>query len=263
LIETAPSLEGIADISLPTDLYFGIGLCSRKGLSQGLPVDILAMMLTAEQLSERKTILVADTHAEGSEFDPQDIDRIAGERKDALEKACDRLDLSGWEIVRASEVGRRDDYVQILQSIDEQGHYMRHELADMAWFCRKGAALKLGWFMKGSRRDETCFDSAFRKEFPDERMSFAYTTAGRTFDPKRPKAPPYICTDRTARLLLTPEEDVGLKLAGARERFGELGVKTYMKFLKNLTRTYTNVVGYTGRGPVEEKVQVIIERCCR
>jgi len=46
LVETRLSLAGVSEIPKVTALYFGVGLCNRKILSVGLPIDVLSMVHT-------------------------------------------------------------------------------------------------------------------------------------------------------------------------------------------------------------------------
>ena len=89
------------------------------------------------------------------------------------------------------------------------------------------------------------------------------TLLQRKCDQQKPKSAPYFCGDPSARIIISPEEDVEAKIAQAREKFGDKGVKCCTNHMKRLVRLYDMVVGPTERGPVEQKVQQIVERCSR
>ena len=80
LVETRPSLAGISNITGVNALYFGVGLCNGVPmLSAGLPVDVLSMILSGEQIDVPKHIVVADTHTITNGFGAHSDDRLAGQ----------------------------------------------------------------------------------------------------------------------------------------------------------------------------------------
>ena len=107
LIETNKSLDGLSDIVLPTSLYFGIGLCNggaQTQLSQGVPIDILSMVLVGEILAEKKYILIADEHAKTNGFSENEVLDLASRYRETINKAIQNMGLCGWEVVLASEI---------------------------------------------------------------------------------------------------------------------------------------------------------------
>ena len=102
LIDTHPSLGGISNLSEVDALYFGIGLCNGiPMLSTGLPVDVLSMILTSEQIDAEKHILIADTHAITNGFDAYSVVRLAGQYQETLQRAIENMSFSRWQVVRA------------------------------------------------------------------------------------------------------------------------------------------------------------------
>ena len=119
LVETKPSLAGISEISEVNALYFGVGLCNGiPMLSAGLPVDVLSMILSGEQLNVPKHILVADTHAITNGFDSQSVDRLAAQYREVLQRAVENLGFSGWKVTRASEIDKTPTYGDLLRTIE-------------------------------------------------------------------------------------------------------------------------------------------------
>ena len=264
LIAREPSIEGTKDLEIPTSLYFGIGLCNRHSVSQGLPIDVLSIVLMSERVGTDKCILIADTHAKSNGFDWQEIDRVAKQNQETLYRVCENLALPRWGIVTASSIDQAREYQEILNSINEENEYVRRELADIEWFRQnKGTRLKAGWSLNGNRdSSETFFDKKYKELFSDE-MSFLYLEPGRTFDPKKPKSIPYFCEDTEARIVLDRAENIEEKFRRAKDCFGEQGVRTYQKFLNHLVRLYDSVIEPTERGPTEYRVQQIVERCLK
>src|SRR3989344_288349 len=262
LMEIELSLQGFTLPTAPQALYFGVGLCNGcQTLTTGLPVDILSMVLAAERLAPEKHILIADTHALTDGFAAASVDKAAGEQRETLQRAVDNLSLSGWSVVRASDIDHLASYTALVQQVSAPHEYIRRELADMIWFQQeKGIDLKLGWALNGSRNsDEAAFDRRFREQFGDA-LSFVYTVPGRTFNPGKIRAAPYFCDDPEARILLRAGEDVAAKAASARERFGSHATRAYENFLNAVVRLYDKTVGQTERGPLAERLQQVIGR---
>jgi hypothetical protein len=265
LVETKPSLAGISQIPEVHALYFGVGLCNGVPmLSAGLPVDVLSMILSGEQLDVPKHILVADTHAITNGFDAQSVDHLAGSYQEMLQRTVENLGFSGWQVVRASEIDQTPTYRDLLRTIEASHDYIRRELADMRWFNQAhDVNLKVGWALNGSKNsDETSFDQEFQRQF-DDPLGFIYVMPGRTFDPKRIRSAPYFCTNPEERILLQADENVGNKIASAQEKFGQQATRPYEKFLSHVIRLYNKTVERTERGPITGRIQQVIDRCTR
>ncbi len=265
LVETKPSLAGISEISEVNALYFGVGLCNGiPMLSAGLPVDVLSMILSGEQLNVPKHILVADTHAITNGFDSQSVDRLAAQYREVLQRAVENLGFSGWKVTRASEIDKTPTYGDLLRTIEASHDYIKRQLADMRWFNQEhDVNLKVGWALNGSKNsDETSFDQEFQRQF-DDPLGFIYVMPGRTFDPKRLRSAPYFCTNPEERILLQADENVTRKLASAQEQFGPQATRTYEKFLSQVIRIYDKTVERTERGPIADRLLQVIDRCTR
>ncbi|MDO8642945.1 MAG: hypothetical protein Q7R76_05200 [Candidatus Woesearchaeota archaeon] len=265
LVETQPSLAGMSDIPEAHTLYFGVGLCNGVPLlSAGLPIDILSMVLSGEQLDVPKHILVADTHAISNGFDAHSVDELAGRYQETLQRAIENMGFSGWHIARASEIDQAPTYRDILRTIEAPHDYMRRELTDMRWFNQEQQVnLKVGWALNGSKNsDERSFDKEFQRRF-DDLIGFIYVTPGRTFDPKRLRAAPYFCTNLGERVMLQPDENAANKIASAHEQFGEQATQPYEKFLNQVIRLYDKTVEKTERGPLASRLQQVLDRCTK
>jgi len=258
-------LGGISNLSEVDALYFGIGLCNGiPMLSTGLPVDVLSMILTSEQIDAEKHILIADTHAITNGFDAYSVVRLAGQYQETLQRAIENMSFSRWQVVRASEIDQSQAYMDILRTIEASHDYIKRELADMHWFNHEhGVNLKVGWALNGSKNsDETAFDAEFQRQF-GELLSFIYVVPGRTFDPKRLRSAPYFCTNPEERILLNAGENVANKIASAQERFGEQATRPYEKFLSLIIRTYNKTIEPAEGESLAERLQYIIDRCTK
>jgi hypothetical protein len=269
LIKKEPTRMGTKNLdSVPADLLFGVGLCSLRNLTQGLPVDTLSMILISEQLGANKYVIVSDSHAKTNGFDPHEVDEVAQEQLQRLQRALKNLDLKNWQITLASEIEGTSDYRQILDATPElldiepaKRQYVRMELTDIAWFRQnRSTKLKIGWF-KNDGLDEYFFDRRFIEIFPNSTMSFLYVVPGRSFDHKRQNPPPYACFDVKNRILIDRDENVAEKIDFARTHTKEESFNSYMKFLQRLVRLYDRVVGPTDRTPLRYRVQQIVDRC--
>ena len=266
MIEKLYSFDGTMNLALPSNLYFGIGLCNRDKLTDGLPIDILEMILVGERLGGDKHILIADSHAKTNGFSKYDIDRIANEEKEILMRVCENLGFSRWNVLLVSEIDGTNDYRCFADSVNENNDYVRRELADMEWFRQHmDVVLKLGWVIGGSRNsDELSFDRKYMEWFLYP-MSFMYLESGKTFDRKKPKAPPYFSENSENRIILQNGEKVASKVYDAKRRFGEKEqtIRGYLNFLKDIARLYEKVCGAMDKGPVEYRVQQILDRCLK
>lgn len=269
LIAKEASLEGVYSWSPPSALYFGVGLCNGLPfLTQGLPIDVLSMILISGVVADRKYVLIADSHARVNGFDEAVVQQRTQQYKELIEKTLLNLGLEGWSIVLASEIERQGNYQHALSFFSEFPNYEQRELADMLWFQQEhSVSLKVGWALSGTRRrDEVFFDKVYKNHIAgfkadNANLSFLYVISGKTFDPLKPHCAPYFCPNRNARILLEKDENVASKVARAKCTFGESSVKEYMNYLKAVVRLYETVIEPIERGPTETKLQQIIERC--
>lgn len=208
-------------------LYFGTGLCTTKEMSEGIPVDFLGLVASAEVI--RRTCgfgkiiqLIADSHAKTNQFvGDEEVDRLAREFREISLRVARNLGLSeNYEVLLASEIDSSQEYKEIFSEIPAEGfhEYTRKQWTDMEYLARKyNTSLKLSWKMplrKGQlhRSDETFFDEGFKKRF-QRQYSFIYNRAALTFDPSRLNVCPYTSAQGEKRLLLKSDQDAEAKLA--------------------------------------------------
>lgn len=241
--------------------WFGIGI-SNGSPSRGLPVDVLVMVLAQEMVrrtlgQRRSRILVADTNAVRSGFDELAVRRVAANVERTISAITERWGFP-VEVFRASTHARHHEIAELARTVatsdDTNNPYVAEQLAQMELMRREGAAIKLGWTLSSSAHDEAFFDTRFAQTFPVA-PSFVYTIGGRTLDPRRPRACPYLCDDPATRLLLHRGEDVRAKLA-------EDGPATrgYRRLLGKIARAHARLVGGLDPRRPEDTVQAIIDR---
>ena len=241
--------------SYPPNVYMGVGLCNQHTLTRGLPIDVLAMILTAHNIGGRKYLLLADAHAHTNGFNASDIEETAATIEQALRNAISGM--TGWTILRSTQIAQDPTYNAILSTIEQPHEYMRLQTADAIWFNRhRNVNLKLGWRLSGSRNsDELSFDRSVN--LPG--FGFVYVECGKTFDPKVPRAPPYFCHDPNSRILLDKSEEPARKIQRAIETYGQDACQPYLNFLKRLVRLYEKAICPLPAGPVQQKLSMILE----
>jgi len=266
LIETKESIEGTKHLTKTNAVYFGVGLCNGSGIiSEGLPLDILSMLMVAEKIAAEKYILIADTHALSNGINQSLVEEKCILYKRTLLKTIDNLQLQGWQIITATEMNQQSEYGVLFERISckyrNSNEYVAREIADIFWFNQeRNVTVKLGWSLNGSKNtDEKMFDALFTVE--EKNLSFVYVTSGKTFDPGKLRAAPYFCSDSNARILLSAEEDVYEKRRIAEQKFGREAMKTYDNYLYLVARTFEKTFFALERGALENKLQQIINRC--
>lgn len=222
------SEAGLASLrERPGAVYMGIGLCTRHRMAEGLPVDVLGMLLPAERLraatgAEQLVVLIADAHARASGFDPSEVATRANCVERALLRVKVARGLDRLVLIRASALHADPGYQAALGRVerragDEGNTYMHRQTADVAYLDEAlGGILKLGWTVDvdgvgGGYRDEVAFDRLV-ESWSGRRPAFAYVRCGRALDDRRPKVSPYVGVDRGRRIYLHPGESVRDKL---------------------------------------------------
>lgn len=277
LIEAEPSLQ-LLDLSI-TDteggsIYYGTGLTTPREISVGLPFDVLGMMLIAEKLRQAGEFdevyhHIADTHAKTNDWiSPKAVDERARLTIETLEQAKHNLHLDHFHPVLSSSFDTTPEYAAMVESFSasEEHEYVRREMADMEWYrTMHGVKLKLGWIIQAKETDMGFDERRFDREylrFKGRVMSFIYTKPGRTFNPSRPKASPYIKIEDEGRLLLSPDEVVTDTLEKAVDAAnGDKHLGGARKHLESIVRLYESLYGNLGKISLEEKLQQIINVC--
>jgi hypothetical protein len=241
--------------------WFGVGV-SNGAPSRGLPVDVLVMVLAQEMVrralgQRRSRILVADTNALRSGFDELAVRRVAASVERTLAAIVRQWNFP-VDVFRASTHLRQreiDELARVLEASPETSNpYVAEQLAQMEVMRREGASIKLGWTLSSSTYDEAYFDARFARAFPVA-PAFVYTIGGRTLDPRKPRACPYLCDDPSARVLLERGEDVQSKLS-----VDGPAARGYRRLLGKIARAHARLVGGLDPRRPEETVQAIIDR---
>ncbi len=211
------------DIQIPQDgrlnLFMGIGLWSVKdGLSKGLPVDIMQMLLTAAimrlQIKEahpekpsKVILLIADSMAVQEGAEKEKVSQLILLYKKSLEPLLELLKLKNdVEILLSSDLANSSDYEASLASVEEspllttlrtedKAHYayMRTQIA-ITYYMHKyrQVGIKIGWICTDSSKllkvhltphylkqwDELKFDRWCEIVCQDSTMQYLYAKAG-------------------------------------------------------------------------------------
>lgn len=275
LIETTPSAAALRRATAPRrpkTVMLGIGLCKRDRLSEGLPLDVLGVLLPAEQVRRalRATslvVIVADAHAVDAGADARVVALRAADVARKLRRVARVCGLSALKVTRASALQSYRGYRRALAEVDERCErrdnvYVRRQLADVAFMNRAlGGVVKVGWTIARSlsqrhHGDEVFFDSRFRELISDE-VPFVYCKPGRTLRDARPKAPPYVAVDATARVMLASDENPAQKLRIATGKASAQTVRGVRNHLKAITRLYSEMVQPLS-GKLEDRVEVML-----
>lgn len=246
-------------------LFYGTGLCNGDRLTVGVPFDLLAMVLVAEQLRlalklSRVIHHIADTHALCNfPGDKLGVAAKAVEFQEVMEKTIAKFGLRHFSIVRASSFADSSDYSALMKQVggpkDEE--YAQRELADMLWYQKNHkVVVKLGWAAKNWRHDERWYDDKFVGRF-GKTLSFIYTHPGRTFTEKKV---PYIATTEEDRIFLRAGEQVQAKFDLAASKTRKDVMSGAMSYFAAICRLYERLVAPLDKGPVPQKVQQIINR---
>lgn len=274
LIETEPSLQMLGESLNSQDdreksIYYGTGIATPEALSIGLPFDILGIAFLNEKIRRGAGFHkvyhhVADTHAKTNVWaKTEEVDKKGKEVQASLTKVFKNLGLDSFEVILSSSFDQEADYEQLLEEFEssDKHDYVKHEMADMEWYRKeKNVVLKTGWIIQAKETrigsDERLFDREYRKFKGDDSMSFIYVKAGRTLDPGRPKASPYIQIPGENRLLLKKDENVKEKFEMARDK-----TPSTINHIEKIVQLYEELFGSLGDLTIEEKVETILSVC--
>lgn len=203
----------------PLNIFMGIGLWSIKnGLSTGLPVDVMQMLLSAALMrsrileanpgrSSKVIILIADSMAIREGAEEEKVSLLVRIYKKSLETLLDLLnEKESSEIVLSSELENSSVYHEVLQSIEnsqilkqlkeeDEAHYayIRTQAAMTRYMnIHEQVGVKVGWiFAESSQQlqsrapaqclkpwDELKFDRWCEEIYQDPTMQYLYTKAG-------------------------------------------------------------------------------------
>ena len=250
-------------------LFFGVGLCTAKQPAVAVPFDILSFFFVAERLKRffalsEVIVFIADAHAQTNRFMTPEI--ISDSRRNILEtfnRIIHNFSFPNFEILLASEITQLESFQSILSTLPSlENQYLRQELADVVWLTQnKNLSIKLGWTIDNSTQptghDERFFDTQLLsiQKIP---VSFMFTRAGRTFDPNKPKASPYISVRDDHRLLIKPQEDVPQKFHEAETRWGVSSCNGVRGHFADIVRLFEKLFIKLPLMTLEQKIQFIL-----
>jgi len=201
------------------NIFMGIGLWSvRNGLSEGLPVDVMQMLLSAAIMrsqiieanqgqSSKIILLIADSMAIREGADKEKTDQIIQIYKKSLEPLLYLLNIKeSSEIILSSELESSGAYREVLESVEnspilkqlkeeDKIHYayIRTQTAITRYMNTHGqAGIKVGWICAESSKqlhgrataqslkqwDELKFDRWCEEICEDSKIQYLYAKAG-------------------------------------------------------------------------------------
>ncbi len=271
LIRTHPSVVGGSCLDEPRLVFVGIGLCGRHGLSVGPPLDVLGLLLTAHRAARLVhaplLILVADAHAEDAGARSLRVQARTAEWRGVLDRFA-RLSPGVRVVVQrahalhaeAGHAAARADAAALCPP--DASDYCRLQVADLLHLQRtRGPLLKVGWSLADhvawGRFDEMAFDWPLRRR-AHPGLGFWYTRPGRTFDPRRPRAIPYVAASETARVLLRDHVDPAAQLAAHRHA-PPLVLAGVRRHLKAIARLWSEEIAPL-QGPLEARLPALYDQ---
>lgn len=200
-------------------LYLGLGLAGRA-LSEGLPLDVLALVALTEILrrksdSQVATILIADTNAVAAGYPEVLVQALAQRYLEQIQALCQSLNAA-IEVTLASQWELLASPVTLPRAAMKTAPYVRVQLEQMKALFAHGYRIKVGWRMPGAKRDEGHFDQLYREQLEDpktpQRLQTVYGLAGRTFSDTHPRACPYVAYAGQERILISDPTGVREKV---------------------------------------------------
>lgn len=253
-------------------VFAGIGLVSGSHVSCALPLDVMGLLLSAEQArrtlgAERLIVLVADSHGRCNGAPRELLDRRSAQYVSRLRGIAHVCGFSRMQVALASDWDRDPAYRRTFEAVQRSvpsdiDPYVLREVADIAHVEREhGGVVKVGWALQRSRehvrRDERAFDETFER-WVGGRACFVYAKPGRALDDRRQKVSPYVVADAQRRILIDPSENVAEKLARARDDVSRSTYRGVCNHLKAVTRSYCTLVRPLDGG-LPERAQALID----
>ena len=240
-----------------TSVWFGVGVAASDA-SCGLPVDVLILVFAQEMVRRqlglaKSSILIADSNACNAGVPRLDVHRAASLAQAPLEALVDRFGFP-VEIRRSSSLAPASEVERKQEALEIDNGYVAQQLVQTEIMRTRGAGVKVGWALSACTYDETYFDQLYRSRFGDQ-VTFAYTIGGRTLNPQRPRACPYLCREPKDRLLLGTRENAVRKLYGDAASPAARG---YRRLIGKLARAYHHLTG-DDPGTPESFLQFIVD----
>ena len=228
-----------------TSTWFGVGVAASDA-SCGLPVDVLVLMFAQEMVRRelglsKSFILVADSNACNAGVPRLDVHRAASLAQGPLEALIERFGFP-VDVRRSSALAPAQEVERKQAALEIDNGYVAQQLVQTEIMRERGAGVKVGWALSACTYDETYFDRLYRNRF-GERVTFVYTIGGRTLNPQRPRACPYLCREPQDRLLLGTRENAVRKLYSDQS---SPAMRGYRRLIAKLARAYQHL---TGRDP--------------
>lgn len=241
--------------------WFGVGVAADEA-SCGLPIDVLILVFAQEMVRRqlglaKSSILIADSNACNAGVPRLDVHRAASLAQAPLETL---IDLFGFpvDICRSSSLAPACEVERKQEALEIDNGYVAQQLVQTEIMRTRGAAVKVGWALSGCTYDETYFDRLYRNRFGDQ-VTFAYTIGGRTLNPVRPRACPYLCREPQDRLLLGRRENAVRKLYNDAD---SPAVRGYRRLIGKLARAYHHLIG-NDPGTPETFLQFVVDASAR
>ena len=240
-----------------TSVWFGVGVAAEDA-SCGLPVDVLVLVFAQEMVRRelglaKSSILIADSNACNAGVPRLDVHRAASLAQAPLEAL---VDLFGFpvDIRRSSSLAPASEVERKQNALEIDNGYVAQQLVQTEIMRTRGAAVKVGWALSAATYDETYFDRLYRNRFGNH-VTFAYTIGGRTLNPQRPRACPYLCREPQNRLLLGTKENAVRKLYNDPASPAARG---YRRLVGKLSRAYHHLTG-DDPGTPESFLQFVVD----
>jgi len=248
-------------LELATSTWFGVGVAADDA-SCGLPVDVLILVFAQEMVRRelglaKSSILIADSNACNAGVPRLDVHRAASLAQAPLEALVERFGFP-VEVRRSSSLAPASEVERRQEALEIENGYVAQQLVQTEIMRSRGAAVKIGWALSACTYDETYFDRLYRNRFGDG-VSFAYTIGGRTLNPQRPRACPYLCREPRDRLLLGTKENAVRKLYSDP---GSPAVRGYRRLIGKLARAYYHLTG-DDPGTPETFLQFVVDASAR
>lgn len=240
-----------------TATWFGVGVAADDA-SCGLPVDVLILVFAQEMVRrelglQASSILIADSNACDAGVPRLDVHRAASLAQAPLEQLVARFGFP-VDIRRSSSLAPSAEVARKQKALEIDNGYVAQQLVQTEIMRERGAAVKVGWALSACTYDETYFDRLYRTRFGDA-VTFIYTIGGRTLNPQRPRACPYLCREPADRLLLGTKENAVRKLYSDRS---SPAMRGYRRLIAKLARAYQHLTGQDPGTP-ESFLQYVVD----
>lgn len=244
-------------LSNATSTWFGVGVAAGAA-SCGLPIDVLILVFAQEMVRRElghasSTILIADSNACDAGVPRLDVHRAASTAQAPLEALTERFGFP-VDVLRASTLAPASEVESKQRALDIDNGYVAQQLVQTEIMRERGAGVKVGWALSACTYDETYFDRMYANRFGHQ-VTFAYTIGGRTLNPHRPRACPYLCREPSERLLLGGRENAVRKLY---TDTSASAAKGYRRLLGKLARAYRHLTG-DDPGTPESFLQFVVD----